>query len=362
MGSVYKLQVHRCAANVGCNALILATAQFAAANTGRLVEVLHQLRQGKLDELLPARLPIDQWVSLYSEHRRVMMCVADHFPHLLGNGSKTLARLDQYRAISTMVRTDPKAFAALIERRGEAWLMRLFSTGRNLGLRQYRRHLQALEADFSGVGDDANGPDFGTRLKESPELLFYFRVVLPCLCVYQTHPASLLRKARRATNEQQRAQAIERLVRIDPMMAHEPSVVEWCHGSDSGTVRKARMEQIDHWCRTGLDGRFSSMQVYASIGGLIWGLVESFGLYIDSKRQKLRKPSITAEQIRQLFYAVEEDRRRLGGKGRLGADTPSVALPALDDLTLDGWRKAIYRQRKLWGPLLKNPGAGQKSP
>jgi hypothetical protein len=357
VGSVYKLHVHRWAEQIRCNSLILSQVQSIATGTGRVFQLMNWVRRGDVDRLLPAPPSASDWLPLYEDHRRITMALADHFPQMLGRGPEAMEGMDLVRAATVWARTDREGFEEWLSRQGMYKLSRWIRTGLTLAHREYKRHLKSMREDLAGQpGDDDR--DFGAMLKQSSELYFYFRVVLPCMCTHQKYPAMLLRKARRASNATDQAKAIESLVRVDRYVVVDPSIERWINGHDDGTIRRIRQQQVERWKATGIDGRFSKMQVYELMGGLIWTLVHQYGSYWSLPKLGVMPGSITAAQIRDLFFAVEKDCRRLGGPEKGEA----MALPdGFDDLELESWRKAITRHGKRWEHLLKNKG-GQKSP
>ena len=65
-------------------------------------------------------------------------------------------------------------------------------------------------------------------MRESAEVHYYFRVVLPCICVYRKFPIAILRKARTGD-----LKAIEQLIRLDRMgrMGRDDKVIaRWIDG------------------------------------------------------------------------------------------------------------------------------------
>jgi hypothetical protein len=356
LSSVYKLHVHRWAEQVGCNVLILSQVQTIAVGSGRVYRLMEWVRKGEFDRLLPAPPSAADWLPLYEDHRRITRGVADRFPELLGSGPEAQAKIDWTRAFSTWARTYAAGFEEWLEQQGRHKLNRWVRAGLRLGHRQYKRHLEAMRYDLAGgMVEDAD--DFGASVKQSPELYFYLRVVLPCFCVYRKYPAMLLRRARRANKPEFQAEAIESLIRIDRYAVADAAIERWINGHDDGMTRRIRQEQVEQWKATGINGRYSKMQVYESMGGLILAMVRRFGAYWSFGKIGLQPGSITAAQVRDLFFAVEAERRKLGAI----SDGDSTLPNGFDDMELESWRKAVTRHAKCWDQLLKTMG-GQKSP
>jgi len=206
----------------------------------------------------------------------------------------------------------------------------------------YADHLEAMwqmmaDSDYSDI-DDEEAAAFGGDIERIPELLFYFRVVLPCMVAYKMHPTHLLRRARQGDRL-----AIKHLVRVDEMAVHEPAIEAWARHED-GKIRLMRQQMLRDWANEGMrPGRYSLQQVQQSMGGLIQAVIDCFGGYIDWNRPGLgwQESKITANDIRELFLAVHDDRMALC-PGYVGSNA------ALMDLQADSWGKRLRDHRLLW--------------
>jgi hypothetical protein len=271
MRSVYKLHIHRWATSVKLNMAGAMLAQNIAVNAERCFVLVDKLRKGTIDLRLPPRPPPEVWFPLYEDHRRMTGALADLFPDLLGDGESVQALLDESRAFSVFAKNDPAGLRDWLDRAGPVVLRKWLYFGYRTAHRVYKRGLKTRRRELSDDLSD-HGMDFGQQLRNSPELYFYVRVVLPCLAVYKTLPSSLFRRAR--PNGPGQADAVEKLVRVDDMAQHHKLIERWCNGVD-GAIRADRKSLLRLWEERGLkDGQFSCCQMKQSLGGLIWAMSE----------------------------------------------------------------------------------------
>lgn len=345
MSSPYKLHIHRWATRIDANVLAIAMAQEIAVHADWFYDLMVWMRQGVVDARLPPRPDRDDWLRMYRDHRRLTVNLAGFLPGCgsASDGIALQAMLDESRAISTWSRNDPDEVRAWLEDVGKARLQRWFRFGYRTAHRLYKRHLREIQRQLIGeVEEDTD--DLEETLTQRPEVYFYLRVVLPCVCLYRQPPIVLLRRAQRGD-----AEAIERLVRLDDVTATAPSVVAWWNGA-SGDTRTTRRDRLHTWAGQGLDhGRFDRGRFKRSLGALVSALVETIGMYWDFKRGKLVPGRVTAAQIQDLFNAVTIDRALRKHRG--------ISDPDIGEMQPDSLRRQMSRDRKLWRVVI---GGGSK--
>lgn len=355
MPSVFKLQIHKALDEAKLSYLSKELIQDVAVGADWVHGVMEAIREGTVDERLPAKPEPAVWLGYYRDHRRVTVAINNYFPEVLGGkGEEGQRNLDDLRAAMNQARENPTKFKNQLKRFGKKRLVLFLQEIFRARGKAYKRHLEEVRRELTGTGrKDKRNVD--RILEKSPEFHWYLRVALPCVVVYRTFPITLLRMARRrgkgASGAAAQARAIERLVRLDPMAIHDPKIERWINGVH-GSVRELRIQQVNAWVSEGLDtGKFSARMVKQSMGGLILALAELFGRYWSWVPPLLREPYIEARHVLELFHAVQRDK---AGK------VVGVYDEDLVDLQLESWRRAIKTQRKLWIKML-GPGGGFKS-
>lgn len=349
MSSPYKLHLHRWANTVKCNLPMLMTCQDIAAKSRDLFDVVKKFREGALEARLPKFPETQEWLRLYSNPGQVIKVVAEKILHVK-DGDELVRSMRLAHRLPTTIRKEPEQIKDAVKAMGFKKIWKLIRLGLRTAPRVYRRHLEELYLEMQDKGGNS-ADDFGELIASHPEMLFYGRVALPCLVLYQTLPLTLLRQASRGSPNK-KAIAIERLVRLDPKMVHHPIVEDWVN-SPSGDVRADRQKMVAKWLYEQLDtGRFTWIGWLTTLAGCLQAHIEVAGGYLTFPKWELTKGKIEAEQMRKLFMAAEEDRARLQGRE-----------PELDwalDRQSETWRKQVAKQRKLWLQVVRvAPGTEQ---
>lgn len=356
MPSVFKLKICKWSQQPGLALSIfsLEIIQSIAVGTMAVHGVLEKLRTGELDEKLPGRPPLQDWLKFYDDHRRVSVEVMKIFPEVMGEGQDGQNSIDAWRKESVAIKNDPEKFKRRLKRMGKLKLLRGIGAGVQFARFGHKKHLGELRLELMGK-EKKDKRDLLKLLTDRPEFLWYLRVGLPCVVLYKTFPITLLRKAIRAEKAKRstavQAYAIERLVRLDPLMMNHPAIERWWN-SAHGPVRLARFKQLATWASEGLNcGKFSACLVKEAMGGLILEIAERFGKHFTWPNMKVYDPQITAEQVRELFYAVTKDR---------SGSSMGVVDEDLEDLQRGSWRRAITTHKKMWKRMF-DAGGGFKS-
>lgn len=352
----YEMKIHLWNVGVWCSLVAMRLAQQISIMAEPVHELMSYVRSRKLDEMLPHKPEPKQWLRYYRNNLKVVKALGNWRPDLFGCGDEVVALLKGSRAISLAARQQTDEYRAFIDRHKNMKLdhqRRLIERLIRNERRAYAAHLEEMRevmSDPACVGmDDDDGAAFGQDIERIPELLFYFRVVLPCMLAYQVHPTHLLRRARQGD-----ASAIQCLVRLDEMTIHEPAIEAWARHKD-GKTRLLRQQMLRDWAKDGIGvGRYSLQQVQQSFGGFIQAVIERFGRYIDWSKPHLgwQEPKVTADDIRKLFLAVHNDRIAL-------CPSYSASIERLMNLQIPSWTRRVSEHRNLWIKCL--PGGHDKT-
>ncbi|MCG3181715.1 MAG: hypothetical protein BIFFINMI_04114 [Phycisphaerae bacterium] len=200
---------------------------------------------------------------------------------------------------------------------------------------------------------------------EKPEVLFFFRVWLPCWFEHGDFASRLMRQARlgrggRALNDEQRAAklaAVEKLLRVDAGAVCEPEIGralgEAALGQGDKGGWKIRTAQ-----RRRLPGRIDVVHTKAMLAGLVVQLSDLahellpvvLAMIPESHDARVREfigDRIGAADMRGLYDAVAVDNGRSG---------PARAVdPDMVEIDANAWRVRVYRAKTEFWTYLNNP-------
>jgi hypothetical protein len=366
-----RLLIHKWAVKCNLTAQSAMLAQQLAVMADPCFEIVQALREGKLDSHLPPHPSPAKWLRMYHRHRDLARLYRDQVGTPIGDGKEAQQQIDFARRWSRQIAdlSDPEKVEALkkllspparqgatrtfiekIRARLACWFGRrseiktgasgapkwltfgldLFKPCRLLPP-SYIEHLVAMK-ELLGPVDLMSEDGLGEKVMESAHMLFFMEVLLPCHVEYQCTPLALLKHARQGD-----LNSVEKLIRLDPTMIHDPKVAIWMN-EGMRQNRLARAESALHWGKDGLGGRFDAMAVRQTFAGLISFLGDT--LCFRNHDGKLEQRGLTAAEILKLFDAVNADRRELG------STYPDVE--GWHDMYPDSWKKQIQRRRKLW--------------
>jgi hypothetical protein len=175
--------------------------------------------------------------------------------------------------------------------------------------------------------ETAKGSDDGKKkqLDELPHksaVIFFLRVLFPCLNIYGMYPRELLGRARQGDID-----ALEKLIRLDKSAIFDRKISEIVHQAQAEKT-PGKMSRIKEAFRSSPKIYMTRTKIKYLLGGLI-------SLMSEAMRNK-----ITATEIDRLFNAIALDM----GKG--GVQPGAVR-------TTEEFQKAIQRYRVLWKPILQ---------
>ena len=177
---------------------------------------------------------------------------------------------------------------------------------------------------YSDLAEDPIDPqqqDGFLQSLEAVEASFFYLVIIPCWILYQDYPTRLYRKARQGDFE-----SLERLIRLDSLMIHDPSIGRQVHLLRMRRKRFKFDALLDAVHRRP-KAKITRQKMKYAYAGLISAISSSVGT------------PLTEPQIRALFDAIAQDRH----KTLIDTDLPN---------TPETFSKAIQRHRKPWQNLL----------
>lgn len=173
-----------------------------------------------------------------------------------------------------------------------------------------------IEEDFPSKNNEEIQPKIEGEIKD-PEIIFFYRVVVPCWFFHQKPPGILLRKARSGNID-----ALDKLLRIDSSLIHEPRIADIFH--------KSRWRKNNRTYSV-----ITSALSKAPIKTITPKSVKCYVAGLVSAASQLFNAKLTEPEIRQLFDAVQMD----SGGPEIDPDLPESP---------EAFAKAIQRERKIW--------------
>jgi hypothetical protein len=305
---------------------LLAVASFALAGSAEsCLGLLQMLKSGELIENITNLPPINQWLNMYRNHRKLYKGIVGALRALDKETSKAV---DFYEFVlecfNQVKRMKPEEKWREREKISTEELQRTMDE-----LRKKEHELEAWikaiysDDDFETESVDQNeARKQARRFLHTPEIIFYFRVWIPCFLLYGTYPPYLLRKARHGDDD-----AIEKLLRLDKAVIDDPKIKEIFHQS-AVSKKRSKFDLMSKAIQKAPKVRIEIQTVKYTLAGLI--SVASIAL-----GQRL-----TAAEINRLFDAIARDSE----KGMIDDDL--VVSP-------ETFEKAIQRARPFWQVIPK---------
>lgn len=301
----------------------LATASLAIAVSAEdTLEFLQIFKSGKLIENILYLPPINQWIKLYRNHRQLykglssalrkldsdMSEAVDFYEFLIQcfNESKKLTPEEKKAALEKLSPDEFKELVSSVQESFcelETWAMEFFKNDD--------------VATETSLADEKEEKKKVRKFLNTPEVIFYLRVWIPCFLIYGIYPSNLLRKARQGNED-----AIEKLLRLDKSIIDDPKIKEIFHQASVAKKRSKFNLMIDA-IQKAPKVKIEIQTIKYTLAGLI--SVASIAL-----GQKL-----TAIEINRLFDAIAHD----SGKGIIDEDI--AASP-------ETFEKAVQRYRTFW--------------
>lgn len=343
--SPYKLHIHRAMKHVPISWMGLWAVQQIATLADPMYDIMMAVRSRRFDELLPKLPETSIWLNLYRDHEAMTRGIGNAMPGLWGmDGDATQNSIDNSRRISRVERAKPGAIShQILSAITPFEFMKEIEIALIQIQRDYKRHLIELRQIFRDGLPFDDEDDFDAALKREPAVYFYARVVLPSVMLYQASPQILLRQVRSQKSETKQLEAVERLVRLDPLAIHLPDIIAWSN-VDDGEARLMRREKLSKWHQGGLShGKFDRSGFKAVMGALMQSVANRMGSYLNFKTGKWHPSGMTAAQVKSMLDAAAIDR---AGHWRGICDLDIEGIQA------DSWRRQLHRYRRLWDRLV----------
>jgi hypothetical protein len=299
--------------------MIALSAPWIASSVPDIQESFEQLKEWSLlDQKLP---PVERkaWYRLYRQHRNTMSTLRIIYSETCGEkitdiGYAIYKSLASRRARQQIIQYRPTQkeirFAASIWRcillASFRFLSKFFSpTFSNPVAKAKLRNLVATDINFA----------------------FFVKVTAPCWILYGIAPVTLYRQARQT--RQCDLEAIDKLLRIDSLMIHEPRI--------SNAITSSRSTQSQNIYESLLAAPNRSPDVPMSRKSLKY----SMGGLIAAFCQILRYP-LTAPEIRELYNAIVKDSDPEGYKNEKPEDLDFAEIKD------DSFYRSIIRYKEFW--------------
>jgi hypothetical protein len=272
--------------------------------------------------------PLNEWLSLYKNHRRIFSLFKTTFIDSRGLAELTKDFSDNlFKNAKEIKRTGMEQFKDEYNKLDDdekAELTRIFQEELKEKTEQIDRlHELQLEDIHADINDEID-VKLNARIKQDinkPEIRFLLQVFLPCFLLYKDYPSRLLREARKGDIEY-----IEKLIRLDRSIEFDKKISEFIHGARKNKIIDERLRSA---IANGINEKVTRKKMKMNIAGLI-----SF-ISIGMGRQ------LKESEIRDLFDAIAKDK----GQSDVDTDIPD---------SQETFAKAIQRERRNWGNAFNN--------
>lgn len=282
--------------------------------------IIQMAKSGEPIENILYLPPINRWLNLYRNHRRLykgvtgairelgkeMSAVVDFYELIIDNFNQ-VKKMTYEEKQSAVEKLSPKEYEKIVN-----------------DVRKIEKELELLILEFNKndnilieARDEKEEKKKARKFIHTPEITFYFKVWLPCFLIHGEYPQNLLMKARHRDDE-----AIQKLLQIDKSVIDDPKIKEIFHQSAVAS-QKSKYALMIKAIQEGPKKRVDIKTVKYTLAGLI-SLI-SIAL----------KQEIKPEEISELFNAIACD-----SKKDVSGD---------DDITVgETFRKAVERNRTFW--------------
>jgi len=280
-------------------------------------QALHALKSGEPVDGFTEAPHIDYWISLYKNHKKITESFKktfSGFDELSEIGISISDLLSFNRKQRRMLGS--KKYNNNLRKKFESLSQEDWDEIQNFWKEVYLISLDSIKSDIAGEYDKELSEKIKNTIKE-PEMIFYLRVWVPCWMLYGELPPTLLRSARLGNIE-----ALEKLIRLDNSVIHEPKIAEILHQA-SAKKNKSTYNLLVKAQLKGPKTKITLQKIKMNFAGFISAASSAFG-------HRLSEP-----EIRSLFDAVACDT----GKGDIDTDIPDSP---------EAFAKAIQRERQFW--------------
>lgn len=236
---------------------------------------------------LPPLPHVDEWLSLYRNHRAFndeIFAAFNLFPDLTASEIQEGLRLHT-KATQEEIETDVKEMT----KEEQEQFMMFF---RGIPFPPDQQSLKAMldNLDTEAKPDTEDDADPFDDLLKSATGQFYIRVWLPCWILHRIYPQLLLRQARLSDQD-----ALDKILRLDKSIVHDPGIAAvWHDIMHNGT--RSNKNRFTNAMADGPKGKLSHKTMRIGLAGLI----SQFALLFQCR--------VTAPEIAKLFDAISQVR------------------------------------------------------
>jgi len=299
--------------------LIKSASLLVTTSSEPFLEVLKTVKAGDPIEENVKLPPLQAWLNLYRNHKKVYHAVTKFFRQL-NEDTATVINLyeEMLSGLHTFKQLTPSELNNMLDKLTPEDQKKLFATTKI----RLEKFSDILANDSMNNGNEIKklSKDEKRRLKKSrsrPEMIFFVRVWIPCFLLYGEYPPYLLRKARRGDDD-----ALEKLLRLDKSLIYDKKIQAIFH-LETVAKKRARMTLITKALQNTPKAKLDIQKIKYLFAGFLSLISIGIG-------QRL-----AAAEIHRLFDAVARDM----DKGY--ADSDLIVSP-------ETFEKAIQRARTFW--------------
>lgn len=302
----------------------------AAPQLATVAQDLHlAFRDAKYRKILTYDFPLpdlQEWLRLYRSHREPARFIRSLFCEFSSFAPTALSLGGSLNELSKGFQKSSNPSEILEE------FSNLSPDVKGAHIQETQRSLNSVfEWTFQEIKEEIEDPPPSPQEKEQflgylseyePTAGFFFLVTVPCWLLYQEAPTRLYRRARQGD-----VKSLERLLRLDALLIHDPSLGKPIQSLRFNRKRNA-YEELIHSVLKKPKVKITRKRMKYSVAGLISAIGQVFG------------SPLTEPEIRALFDAVAQDYR----KESIDTDLPESP---------EAFAKAIQRDRAMWLTVLQ---------
>ena len=332
------LKIDRWAMDCKVSIAVAMLAQMAVSTVEALYSICRDARAGETYSRELPYLDTEQWLGFYDRAGEISL---QAYSIVLGEGMNWEEYIPGYRTfvsekidwVEWVYLQDPAPMTYA------RWVLR-FRKDHRKARAVYKDHIVELEKEIRGEEEPLT-PEYVRRLQQSPEVLFFMKVLWPCWTEYRVDLSELLADARAG-----KIDAIEKLLRLDHgFIANDPQVAEH--------LLRAKREGRDAWVTrynnslsAGAEplGPLSSQKIKYCIAGYLHAISNYLHIQVEKmwkriglkfKRGGKPKNKFSYHDLLELFHAYAKDTT---GKNDID----------FRNNTDGAFEKAVREQRDFW--------------
>ncbi len=213
------LAIDRWAVSWAGGVSMVMLAQMAVSTVEALYTICRDARAGESYGRELPYLDAAEWLDFYDRSSEISL---QAHSIVLGEGMNWEEHIPGYRAVYSE-KVDWEEWVYEQDHspmNSSRWNLRFFKENKKAAV-MYKEHIMELEKEIRGE-EEHDPPEYIQRLQQSPEVLFFLKVLWPCWVEYRVDLSELLADARSG-----KINAIEKLLRLDGgFISTDPQVAE----------------------------------------------------------------------------------------------------------------------------------------